>query len=129
MCIPRLAGEQWWNAVLAENRAGETPLALAEAAGAAGAAGDVLERLRELHRLASEARDEAHEAASREARTFDVTAALAGLATAVVVYCGAARHLAPRHAGALLRGVLRSTVWVPGAATAAWWVMRRLATS
>ena len=27
-------GEQWWNAILAENMAGETPLALAEAAGA-----------------------------------------------------------------------------------------------
>ena len=28
-------GEQWWHAVLSKNRAGETPLALAEAAGAA----------------------------------------------------------------------------------------------
>ena len=28
-------GDQWWHAVLSKNRAGETPLALAEAAGAA----------------------------------------------------------------------------------------------
>ena len=45
----------------------------------------------------------------------------------MVVYYSAARHLAPRQAGTLLRGVLRSAVWMPGAATAAWWVMRRMA--
>ena len=117
-------GEQWWHAVLSKNLAGETPLALAEAAGAAE---DLLGRLRELATLAVQARAAAHELASQEARTFDTTAALAGLATAVVVYYSAARHLAPRQAGTLLRGVLRSAVWMPGAATAAWWVMRRMA--
>ena len=117
-------GEQWWHAVLSKNLAGETPLALAEAAGAAE---DLLGRLRELATLAVQARAAAHELASQEARTFDTTAALAGLATAVAVYYGAARHLAPRQASTLLRGVLRSAVWMPGAATAAWWVMRRMA--
>ena len=87
----------------------------------------MLGRLRELSTLAERARAEAHEIASQEARTFDATAALAGLATALLVYHGAARHLAPRQAGTLLRGVLRSAVWMPGAATAAWWVMRRMA--
>ena len=87
----------------------------------------MLSRLRELSTLAERARAEAHEIASQEARTFDAAAALAGLATALLVYHGAARHLAPRQAGTLLRGVLRSAVWVPGAATAAWWVMRRMA--
>ena len=58
--------------------------------------------MRELSTLAERARAEAHEIASQEARTFDATAALAGLATAVLVYYGAARHLAPRQAGTLL---------------------------
>eukprot|EP00908_Phaeocystis_cordata_P008825 Transcript_19543.p2 GENE.Transcript_19543~~Transcript_19543.p2 ORF type:complete len:108 (+),score=42.27 Transcript_19543:389-712(+) len=103
--------------------AGETPLALAEAAGAGE---EVLARLRELARLAVDARADAHEAASQEARTFDSTAFLAGVATAVVVYWGASRHLAPRHAGLLLRTAFRCGIWMPGAATAAWWVMRRM---
>ena len=64
--------------------------------------------------------------ASQEARTFDSTAFLAGVATAVVVYWGASRHLAPRHAGLLLRTAFRCGIWMPGAATAAWWVMRRM---
>ena len=128
--VVRACAEHWWRAALAPNKHGETALKVAE--GAAAPADDVVARLRELTEQAEAARAEAsaHEqrAAADEARTFDSRAAVAGLATAIVVYAAVGRYSNGRlPSSALVRGGVRWLVRVPFALMVGLGVMRRLA--